>query len=48
MVGFVTAIVFDPTGRSMIAAVAQEHRLGRWAREKKARNGFISVPLFDA
>jgi ribosomal RNA-processing protein 9 len=45
VVGFITAIIFEPTGERLIAAVAQEHRLGRWSREQKARNGFVLVPI---
>lgn len=48
IVGFITAIIFEPAGQHFVAAVAQEHRLGRWSREQKARNGFVLVPLLPS
>jgi len=45
VIGFITAIAFEPTGERMVAAVAQEHRLGRWSKVQKARNGFVLVPI---
>ena len=32
-------------GDHIIAAVGQEHRLGRWWRIKEARNSIVVIPL---
>eukprot|EP00041_Stephanoeca_diplocostata_P029404 m.867229 g.867229 ORF g.867229 m.867229 type:complete len:497 (+) comp23554_c4_seq3:226-1716(+) len=45
IVGIITGIEFNATGSSLVASVAQEHRLGRWIRERAARNGYIHVQL---
>lgn len=46
-IGYINGLEFDPTGSHLIAAVAQEHRLGRWSRISAARNGCIVVKLFS-
>lgn len=43
--GFVNALAFDAAGRSLLAAVAQEHRFGRWSRIRQARNGVRVIAL---
>ena len=43
--GFVNGLAIAPSGRYVAAAVAQEHRLGRWFRDASARNGVAIVPL---
>jgi len=45
IVGVVTELSFDADGAALVATVSQEHRLGRWIRESKARNGFVRVQL---
>lgn len=37
--GFINALQFSADGRFLVAAVGQEHRLGRWTRLREARNG---------
>jgi len=39
--GFVNALAVARSGRFLLAAVGQEHRLGRWARDCGARNGVL-------
>ena len=46
--GFVNALAVAPSGRFVAAAVGQEHRLGRWFRDKEARNSLCIVPLPSA
>lgn len=41
--GFVNGIGF--AGNHLVVAVGQEHRLGRWGRVPKVRNGIAVVPL---
>lgn len=43
--GFVNSLAFTSDGKSLIAAVGQEHRLGRWWRIQKAKNSIVIVPL---
>jgi WD40 repeat protein len=43
--GIVTGLAWAPDGRTLVASVGQEHRLGRWWRYKNARNG-IAVLRF--
>lgn len=43
--GFVNGIAFAPNGKCLYAAVGQEHRLGRWWRDAKAKNGLLVIPL---
>jgi len=45
VLGFVNGLAVAPTGRFVAAAVGQEHRLGRWFRQKEARNSLVIVPL---
>ncbi|GFR43265.1 hypothetical protein Agub_g4327 [Astrephomene gubernaculifera] len=37
--GFVNGLAIARSGRFLVAAVGQEPRMGRWAREPRARNG---------
>ena len=43
--GFVNGLALSVSGRTLVAAVGQEPRLGRWARNKEARNGVIVYRL---
>jgi len=47
LVGFVNELAFDTHGSILSAAVAQEPKLGRWKRIKKARNGVVIFTLFN-
>lgn len=42
--GFVNGLAVSSTGKFFVAAVGQEHRLGRWEHEK-AKNEVCVVPL---
>lgn len=41
--GFVNGLAF--TGDNLVAAVGQEHRLGRWSTIKVAKNSVVLIPL---
>lgn len=41
--GFVNSLAFTSNGSHLIAAVSQEHRLGRWWRMKDAKNNIIVI-----
>lgn len=43
--GFVNGMAFESTGRFLVAAIGQEHRLGRWERLAGAKNGLAVIPL---
>lgn len=43
--GFVNGLAFSNDGTKLIAAVGQEHRLGRWWRIKEAKNSIVVIPL---
>lgn len=43
--GFVNGLVVAPSGRFVVAAVGQEHRLGRWFRVREAKNGCAVISL---
>lgn len=43
--GFVNSLQFTSDGTKLIAAIGQEHRLGRWWRIKEAKNSVIVIPL---
>jgi len=45
--GYVNSISFGPKGKFCVAAVGQEHRLGRWDRIPKAKNRVAVVKLYD-
>jgi ribosomal RNA-processing protein 9 len=45
--GCVNALQFTGDGRYLVAAVGQEHRLGRWTRLKEARNGLLVIELIS-
>lgn len=44
-IGFVNSLVFSASSRLLIAAVSQEHALGRWQRIKEAKNAVQVFPL---
>lgn len=39
--GFVNGLAIAKSAKFLVAAVGQEPRLGRWVRDKKARNGLL-------
>lgn len=43
--GFINGLAVSSTGKFVVAAVGQEHRLGRWEHQKNARNEVCVVPL---
>lgn len=43
--GFVNSLAFSNDGCKLIAAIGQEHRLGRWWRIKEAKNSILVIPL---
>lgn len=43
--GFINALAFTSDGKRLIAGVGQEHRLGRWWRDPKAKNGILVIQL---
>lgn len=43
--GFVNSLAFTNDGTKLIAAIGQEHRLGRWWRIKEAKNTIMIIPL---
>ncbi|TYZ59333.1 hypothetical protein PybrP1_008513 [[Pythium] brassicae (nom. inval.)] len=43
--GYVNALVFDSKARFLLAGVGQEHRLGRWERLKRVKNGIAIIAL---
>lgn len=45
VVGFVNSLAFTSDGSQLIAAIGQEHRLGRWVRIKEAKNSVLIIPL---
>ncbi|RWS12298.1 U3 small nucleolar RNA-interacting protein 2-like protein [Dinothrombium tinctorium] len=44
-IGFVNCMQFSANGEYLVAAIGQEHRLGRWWRLKEAKNSVIIIPL---
>ena len=47
--GFVNSLAISQCGGWIVAGVGQEHRLGRWWRDKQAKNKLviIKVPVTD-
>jgi ribosomal RNA-processing protein 9 len=43
--GFINGLAFGKSGRVLVAAIGKEHRLGRWATIKEARNGIAIINL---
>lgn len=43
--GFVNGLAMSQKGSYLVCAVGQEHRLGRWEVERKAKNHVIILPL---
>lgn len=43
--GFVNGLAVARSARFVAAALGQEPRLGRWARDGRARNGVAILPL---
>ena len=43
--GFINSLVFSRGGDFLVAAVGQEHRFGRWWKEKGVRNTVAILPL---
>ena len=48
LAGFVNGLAVAPSGRFLVAAVGQEHRLGRWFSVREAKNGCAVVALPEA
>lgn len=45
VIGFVNDLKFSEDGTYLFAAIGQEHKLGRWTSNKKAKNSIISIKL---
>ncbi|KAM4720888.1 U3 small nucleolar RNA-interacting protein 2 [Rhinophrynus dorsalis] len=45
LVGFVNSLQFSSSAQFLVAGVGQEHRLGRWWRNKEAKNGLYIIPF---
>ena len=43
--GYVNGMAMSKSGKFMVAAVGQEHKLGRWAPIKAAKNGLAIAKL---
>ena len=43
--GFINALNFTSDGKSLIAAVGREYRLGRWFCQNNVKNSIIIIPL---
>lgn len=43
--GFINALAFSHCGSYLVAGVGQEHRLGRWWKDRNAKNGIAILPL---
>ena len=43
--GFINALAFSHSGSYLVAGVGQEHRLGRWWKDRTAKNGIAIIPL---
>ena len=43
--GFVNSLMFSHGGTFLVAAIGQEHRLGRWWTDKSVKNTIAIIPL---
>lgn len=43
--GVINSLAFTVSGNYLIVGVGQEHKLGRWFREKTAKNSVVVIPL---
>ena len=43
--GFINSLSFSHSGDFLVAGVGQEHRFGRWWRNKTAKNSVAIIPL---
>jgi len=43
--GFINDLQFTSDGNYILAAIGQEHRLGRWSRIAEAKNQLLCIPL---
>merc|ERR1712223_1006473 len=43
--GFINDLTFTSDGKYLLAAIGQEHRLGRWSRIPEAKNQLVCIPL---
>ena len=43
--GFVNDLKFSEDGSYLVAAVGQEHRLGRWSSMKQAKNSTLLIKM---
>ena len=45
--GFINSLAISPSGEFIVAGVGQEHRLGRWWRDKAAKNKLVVIRVPD-
>jgi len=45
MEGWVNSLQFSKNKKYLLAGIGQEHRLGRWTKFPKAKNGIRIIPL---
>jgi len=45
--GFINGVTIGPKARFCVAAIGQEHRLGRWQRVHRGRNRVAIIQLKD-
>ncbi|XP_011498248.1 PREDICTED: U3 small nucleolar RNA-interacting protein 2 [Ceratosolen solmsi marchali] len=43
--GFINSLIFTSDGKYLVAAIGQEHKLGRWWRIPEAKNSIAIIPL---
>ena len=43
--GFIYSLVFSSSGNCLVAGVGQEHRFGRWWRDRNCKNGVVRISL---
>lgn len=43
--GVINSLGFTMSGNHLVVGVGQEHKLGRWFRDKKGKNSIVVIPL---
>lgn len=43
--GVINSLAFTTSGSHLLVGVGQEHKMGRWYKEKSARNSVVVIPL---
>ena len=43
--GFINSLSFSSSGSHIIAGIGQEHKLGRWYKDKTCKNSIVIIPL---